>query len=367
MTTDAASFSYQALVDYLVTATEQDDVLFVHALVKQLEEHQPPTEGASSVGMPHSRIGRSALSAVVRKPFTSSRELILQLLLLKSSAFDRDAALETAKSLGNSQAAALIRAWRRGERDGAVKAQQLLQLNSEKAEKWLNQNLPRHPDPSRFTGDTPLSPLTLLPQDELFQAVKSSMAFQPRALYDISPRQPSHNHLPTPCSSASTLVFHPRSTSPVYPWSLEESAQTFFSLPDSRRFPAFPSAPLTNGPPSSSVSLPLPPRPQSTPTLDPRRRPASMEPFSPHSSFSRHRSLPPPPMPQPQASTTAFSTAAYAPGKILAPIPRFTLPMKSGPSVEEEGISAGTGGDRMLEEGELEDVATEKPEFLEWW
>ncbi|GAA5885773.1 hypothetical protein JCM5296_000140 [Sporobolomyces johnsonii] len=303
MTADAASFSYQELVDYLVTAIEQDDVLFVHALVKQLEERQPPNEGASSVNMPHSRTGHSARSAVVRKPFTSSRELILQLLLLKYSSFDRDAALETAESLGNSQAAALIRAWRRGERDGAVKAQQLLQLNSEKAEEWLNQNLPRHPDLSMFTGVAPRSPrprntLTLLPQDELFQAVKSStMTLQPRALYDISPRQASHNPLPTPCSSA----------------------------------------------------------------------PASMEPFSSHSSFSRQCSLPPPPMPQPQASKMAFSTAAYAPGKILAPIPRFTLPVKSGPSVEVEGISTGTGGDQLLEEGELEDVATDKPELLEWW
>ncbi|GAA5934059.1 hypothetical protein JCM1841_006473 [Sporobolomyces salmonicolor] len=117
MTADGASFSYQDLVDYLVTATEKSDALFVHALVKELEERKPPSPEASSVGMPHSRKEHSALSVAVRRPFTSRRKLILQLLLLQASDFDRDAALETAESLGNTPAASLIRTWLRGERD----------------------------------------------------------------------------------------------------------------------------------------------------------------------------------------------------------------------------------------------------------
>ncbi|GAA5835095.1 hypothetical protein JCM11251_000163 [Rhodosporidiobolus azoricus] len=143
----------QQLVDYLVTAATEQDVLFVMFWLKRLRKRQ--VENVEK--LKDSRRKLSAIEAVGREPHTLLRLTILRLLLLSKASTP----LEGLANLELSQwAQAVAATWGKSGRTEATDAAYLLALEEDEVvADWVDHHLPPPPASEALTGYNPLPPL----------------------------------------------------------------------------------------------------------------------------------------------------------------------------------------------------------------
>ncbi|GAA5890764.1 hypothetical protein JCM6882_000649 [Rhodosporidiobolus microsporus] len=186
----------QELVDRLVTAVEEEDVLYTVFWLKEMKKAGLLEEGEAPEGihLEHSWKNYSALVAAAMQPPSQYRIVILELLLLHVRDPAQTAALGVAMQLKLSWAVNIIREWTFGLRRKARHAIHLLTLDIGDAADYIDANFRPHPRADEMTGCGPLppAPTTLPPPPSLAPPPiqpESSTVVQP--VTPIPPSQPS--------------------------------------------------------------------------------------------------------------------------------------------------------------------------------
>ncbi|GAA5890706.1 hypothetical protein JCM6882_000631 [Rhodosporidiobolus microsporus] len=149
-----ANLSEQDLVDYLCTAVEEEDVLFVWLWLKRLEGRGQK----SGARRKYSWQDRSPLSTVCAAPQTPLRLFILQLLLLT---VDDEFFSSVLRGLdAQPWAVQVVRVFQERGASASPTAAELLSLTDEAAAAdWVDTHLPPPPkSPDELTGFKPLPP-----------------------------------------------------------------------------------------------------------------------------------------------------------------------------------------------------------------
>ncbi|GAA6044803.1 hypothetical protein JCM8097_004156 [Rhodosporidiobolus ruineniae] len=159
----AAHKTKQELVNYLVTAVEEQDVVFVLWWLSEMRQQATATTSGNEVGegvvQPHSWKAHSALAAAVRLSSTPPhRLLILQILLCYIEEPTDADACDVAVLEEKEWAEEEMRCWTVGGREKADAARMLVDLLVSEAAEWLDDNLEPHPFQDSLTGDGPLPP-----------------------------------------------------------------------------------------------------------------------------------------------------------------------------------------------------------------
>ncbi|BGP25539.1 hypothetical protein JCM10295v2_004467 [Rhodotorula toruloides] len=155
-----ASLSRQELVDRLVTAIEEEDVLFTVHWLQEMDrrglissrEGDPKAEGLNPE---HSWKKRSALVTAVSGPATPFRQFILTLLLLHIRDMISCAALSAAIALRATWAISVLNNWQSPavQETAIVRTpRELLAMHLAEVAEWIDANLPPHPLPDSLTG-----------------------------------------------------------------------------------------------------------------------------------------------------------------------------------------------------------------------
>ncbi|BGP49195.1 hypothetical protein JCM10450v2_005078 [Rhodotorula kratochvilovae] len=161
----AGAMDRQELVDRLVTAVEEQDVLFcVYWLQEMGRRGMLDVErSAEGVNAPHSWKHHSALVTAVLEPHTLLRHFILVLLLLHVRHPPGHPAVEVARERHSVWAYELMRKWDVRRQHQEAPARHLLSLSPTEAAEWIDVNLPPHPNPDSLTGYGPLPPAPTRP------------------------------------------------------------------------------------------------------------------------------------------------------------------------------------------------------------
>ncbi|GAA5901970.1 hypothetical protein JCM6882_000154 [Rhodosporidiobolus microsporus] len=210
---DPATLNEQQLVDYLVVASSEQDILFVAFWLKRLKER-----GVEDAGkLKDLRSNRSALTVAASAEKSPLRLFILQLLLLSATT----AVSEVVQSLELEQwARDVVASWETEGRAGAADAAHLLSLEDDGAvADWIDANLPPPPSPNDLTGCRPLPPVHLHLSPAAPQLAESTPETSISAYFPLYPPSASLAGPPSPFSSpaasatallkASTLLLRP--------------------------------------------------------------------------------------------------------------------------------------------------------------
>ncbi|GAA6024109.1 hypothetical protein JCM10207_003168 [Rhodosporidiobolus poonsookiae] len=153
----------QELVDRLVTAVLEQDVLYVRVWRDEMQQEGMLKLGVGKelpewLGNKHSRLSMSALEAAITRPYTDLSLFILQLLLQGMPFWQLMPLVPVAGAAQQLWSSRLLSHWERGEGDRAVQARLFLGLSIDEAADWIDANLPPHPDPANCTGYVPFPP-----------------------------------------------------------------------------------------------------------------------------------------------------------------------------------------------------------------
>ncbi|BGP33067.1 hypothetical protein JCM10296v2_004856 [Rhodotorula toruloides] len=157
---DPSKLSQQELVDYLVTAVEEEDVLFCVLWLQELARRGLvcSREGelkADGINLEHSWKKRSALVTAVSGPPTNLRQFILTRLLVHVPDVMSCAAMSAAIELRAIWAVSVLNSWLSPAVQGTSivrTPRELLAMSATEAANWIDANLPAHPSPESFTG-----------------------------------------------------------------------------------------------------------------------------------------------------------------------------------------------------------------------
>ncbi|GAA5988495.1 hypothetical protein JCM5350_005213 [Sporobolomyces pararoseus] len=194
----------QHLVDRLVVATEEQDVLWVLVTIGEMKELNCLE---MAIDATHSWKGYSPLESIARLSSLSVLHKHIAQLLLLSGAHQT---LEEGEEIDNAEAQAMILTWE----SIAQNAHKLLSIDISEAADWIDLNLPPPPNPENLTGEGPLPapPTALLTSAAEKEDVSSSIASSDKPLHQHSSNsttETSFNSLPRQGSQYSQLSSYP--------------------------------------------------------------------------------------------------------------------------------------------------------------
>ncbi|GAA5823907.1 hypothetical protein JCM5353_007331 [Sporobolomyces roseus] len=249
----------EELLDRLVVATDEQDVLYTLHWLKQIKDGDYSEQ---LINNKHSWKGYSALESIIQSPFSQLRQFILQMLLLQGVDYRSKEMLELAMECKNLEVLGMILTWDvKGKETGtphlaslllyqrthflnvlAGDAARLFDLSLQEAGDWIDQNLPTPPNFDSLTGfkplpappsprsldssdsiDSPIEPLTpQFTEQEESVFVKEEESNAP-SLRDLSPSSYTTQHNQRDCLSSSL--------SPIPSSSLPPPFENPFHLP----------------------------------------------------------------------------------------------------------------------------------------
>ncbi|GAA5829167.1 hypothetical protein JCM3766R1_001004 [Sporobolomyces carnicolor] len=181
----------QDLVDRLVVATIEQDVLWVLVVLDRLTAVGSLEDGVNAC---HSWMGHTALESISQCPDLSTlRQLIAELLLLRG-------ARKTLENESNKQLLELVVDWDHGGSERARKARDLVSMTMAAAADWIDEHLPIPPNVDNLTGGGPLpsrpgsppppietSPTLALSPAETKSSFRASSSSEERSIEGVSP------------------------------------------------------------------------------------------------------------------------------------------------------------------------------------
>ncbi|GAA5823956.1 hypothetical protein JCM5353_007349 [Sporobolomyces roseus] len=142
----------QELIDRLVIAVEQQDVLYCLVWLSEMKEKKP----LNLVDSKHSWKTCSALASIVQNEFNESGKIIMELLLLSGADSRSEEVMDLAVKARSLEAMVMLLNWERVGEGEANDARRLLEMPLEEAADWIDSHLPQPPNPDLLTGDGPL-------------------------------------------------------------------------------------------------------------------------------------------------------------------------------------------------------------------
>ncbi|BGO92399.1 hypothetical protein NBRC10512_007481 [Rhodotorula toruloides] len=207
---DPSKLSQQELVDYLVQAVEEEDVLFCVLWLQEMARRGMvcSREGelkADGINLEHSWKKRSVLVTAVSGPATPFRHFILTLLLVHVRDVMSCAAMTAAIALRAMWAISVLTSWQSPAVQGTSivrTPRELLAMSATEAADWIDANLPAHPSPESFTG---CGPLPDPPQQNEAQSSSLTQAYSAPAAAAL-PTVPPASTVPPTASLADRRV-----------------------------------------------------------------------------------------------------------------------------------------------------------------
>ncbi|BGP41058.1 hypothetical protein JCM10449v2_005027 [Rhodotorula kratochvilovae] len=150
----------QELVDRLIVAVEEQDVLYVVLHLQDMVRRgliDLASKKSDGINLERSWKKRSALVAA-DQPFSPLSEFILVLLLLHVREPHAQQIRSVAHHVGTGWVEGLVQFWEVARADQRRDAEQLLQLEPSDVAEWIDTHGLSHPDPDSLTGNGPLPP-----------------------------------------------------------------------------------------------------------------------------------------------------------------------------------------------------------------
>ncbi|GAA6006022.1 hypothetical protein JCM10207_007310 [Rhodosporidiobolus poonsookiae] len=166
----------QELVDRLVLATAEEDVLYVLLHLRAMHELGMlwRTGIANGLERPDSFTFRSALTVAATAPWSVWSETILKLFLFNLENLDQKHVREAEREW-KEWARNLAERWKYKTRAASLGVLDALRLTSaEEVAEWVDNSLPLHPNHTSFTGSGPL-PATLINKEMAQEAEEGGL------------------------------------------------------------------------------------------------------------------------------------------------------------------------------------------------
>ncbi|GAA5849588.1 hypothetical protein JCM5353_001891 [Sporobolomyces roseus] len=224
--------TFEELVDRLVVAVDEQDVLYTLHWLKQIKDGDYSEQ---LINNKHSWKGYSALESIIQSPFSQLRQFILQMLLLQGVDYRSKEMLDLAMEWKNLEVLGMILTWDVKGKETAGDAARLFDLSLQEAGDWIDQNLPTPPNFDSLTGfkplpappsprsidssdsiGSPIEPLTpQITNQEETVFVKEEESNAP-SLRDLSPSSYTTQHKQRDCSSSSLSPIPSSSVPPPF-------------------------------------------------------------------------------------------------------------------------------------------------------